>query len=79
MKKLLISTILLGSIVLTSCGNRTIIDTHYTFNKAKITIGDEVIEVNVKLWRDYEDSQIQIISEDGIVYLTHSSNILLIK
>ena len=59
--------------------NKQIIDTNYTFNRAIINTGNEVIEVKVKSWTDYEDGdQIQIKAEDGTVYLVHSSNITLI-
>ncbi len=72
----MIAVILITS--LTSC-NKQIIDTNYTFNRAIINTGNEVIEVKVKSWTDYEDGdQIQIKAEDGTVYLVHSSNITLI-
>lgn len=63
---------------MTSC-NKQIIDTSYTFNKAIINTGNEVITVNVKSWKDFDDGdQIQIKTDDGTVYLVHSSNITLI-
>lgn len=74
------ATMLFGIIIaaLTSC-NKQIIDTSYTFNRAIINTGNEVIEVKVKSWKDFEDGdQIQIKAEDGTVYLVHSSNITLI-
>lgn len=74
------ATLLFGIIIaaLTSC-NKQIIDTSYTFNKAIINTGNEVIEVKVKSWKDFEDGdQIQVKAEDGTVYLVHSSNITLI-
>lgn len=72
----MIAGIMMGS--MTSC-NKQIIDTNYTFNRAIINTGNEVIEVKVKSWTDYEDGdQIQIKAEDGTVYLVHSSNITLI-
>lgn len=59
--------------------NKQIIDTNYTFNKAIINTGSEVIEVEVKSWKDFEDGdQIQIKTDDGTTYLVHSSNITLI-
>jgi hypothetical protein len=78
MKKKLIGMILFGTVILTGCGNKTVLDTKYTFNKAKIYIGNEVIELEVAQWKDYDDSdQIQIIDKNGKVYLTHASNVLL--
>jgi hypothetical protein len=59
--------------------NKQIIDTNYTFNRAIINTGSEVIEVKVKSWKDFEDGdQIQIKAEDGTTYLVHSSNVTLI-
>ncbi|KOA18848.1 hypothetical protein CLHOM_27870 [Clostridium homopropionicum DSM 5847] len=79
MKKVLLVAALLGAFALTGCGNRQVIDTNWTFTKAKIVIGNETIEVNVKSWRDYQnDTQIQIVADDGTVYLTDKVNVLLI-
>ncbi len=74
------AVMLVFTIVAASTGcNKQIIDTNYTFNKAIINTGSEVITVNVKSWKDFEDGdQIQIKAEDGTVYLVHSSNITLI-
>lgn len=79
MKKVLLVAALLGAFALTGCGNRQVIDTNWTFTKAKIVIGNETIEVNVKSWKDYQnDTQIQIVADDGTVYLTDKANVLLI-
>lgn len=65
------------AILTTGCGNVDIIDTNYTYNAAII---EGVGEVNVKQWRDYDNSDsIQIISTDGKVYYTHLSNVILIN
>lgn len=67
------------AISLTSC-NQQIIDTSYTFNKAYITVGSSTITVDVKTWNDYDDSDmVQVITKDGTVYYSHSSNIILVK
>ena len=65
---------------LAGCGNRQLIDTKWTFKKAKITIGNEMIEVNVKSWKDYDngDTSVQVVADDGTVYLTDKKNVLLI-
>lgn len=79
MKKGLLILMLTGTLILAGCGNRQLIDTKWTFSKAKIVIGNETIEVNVKSWRDYDnDTSIQVIAEDGTVYLTDKKNVLLI-
>ena len=62
------------------CGcNRQLIDTTYKFDKAIIDLGTEVITVEIKSWKDFEDGEYQITTKDGEVYLTHSSRCVLIK
>jgi hypothetical protein len=80
MKKGLLILLITCTVVLTGCGNRQIIDTKWNFSKAKITIGNEMIEVNVKSWKDYDngDTSIQVVADDGTVYLTDKKNVLLI-
>lgn len=65
---------------LTSCGNKDIFDTEYTFTKAIVTLPDGTVETyNIKSWTDYADSDmVQFKTSDGKVYLTHSSNVLLV-
>ena len=82
MKKLfavVCATILLCS-TLCSC-NRQLIDFNYCFDEAIILHADgEEERVKVKSWCDYGDSDmVQIVLENGTVYLTHSSNIILIS
>jgi hypothetical protein len=64
---------------LTACGNQTLIDTTYKFDKAIINLHNgNVIEGTVQNWKDYENSdQIQV-TINGKTYLTHSSNVILI-
>ena len=71
--------IILSLLVLTNglvgC-NRQIADFNYRFNRAVIHFGD--MEIEVKSWRDWEDSDVvQVTSTDGTVYYTHSSNVIL--
>ena len=80
MKKrfLAIGVLCLG--LLAGCGNRTVWDTNRTYDKAIIRLAnDEVIEVEVREWRDYDGEQLQIITPDGTVYLTSSFRCDLIK
>ena len=68
--------IIMIAAVFTGCGNKQIIDLNYTFNKAYI---EGIGEIEIKKWNDYVDSDmVQVISKDGTVYLTHSSNVILI-
>lgn len=79
MKKLFIALSVLFILVLSGCGNEQMFDTNWRFNKAIIKLGDEVITVDVAMWRDYEDGeQLQITAKDGTVYLTSSYNCTLI-
>lgn len=82
MKKFLatLMIVLLMTITLSGCGNKQIFDTTYTFNKAIISLPNgEVIEGEIDSWTDYEDGdQIQV-KIDGVTYLVHSSDIVLIK
>ena len=81
MKKII--TIICGVIMLPclfGCGNKTIFDTTYTFDKAIIYLPDgKIIEGEVQEWNDYDDGdQIQV-KIDDITYLVHASNVVLIN
>lgn len=75
----LIATIIAGILImgaLTSC-NKQIIDLEYSYNQAII---EGVGTIDIKNWDDYEGSDmVQVIGADGTVYLTHSSNVILMK
>ena len=76
MKKRLLPVILLVGLLTTGC-NKQIIDLDYTFNHAII---EGVGEIDIKSWKDYENSDmIQVTATDGTVYLTHSSNVVLMS
>lgn len=63
------------------CGiNKTLVDTVYNYDRAIIQLPNgEVADVKVKTWKDYDGEQIQIVAEDGTVYLTSSYNCVLIR
>lgn len=65
-------------ICLSGC-NRQVFDTTYKYDRAIIRLPNgEIIDGKVQSWRDYENSdQIQV-KIDGVTYLVHSSNIVLI-
>lgn len=73
--------ILIGMLLLTGCGNRDMLDTNYTFNRAIVILNDGTkLELEIQKWADYEDGeQIQIIAKDGKTYLVSSYNTILIK
>lgn len=77
-KKLLLSSMLISILLLVGC-NRQLIDTSWNFDKAIIILGEERLEVEVDSWKDYDDTTIQIKTKDGKVYLTDVKNVLLIK
>lgn len=66
------------AVSIAGCGNRQFLDTTYTYRKAMISMPDgTVLEGDVESWKDYSDGdQIQV-SIDGVTYLVHSSNIVL--
>ena len=77
MKKILV----LISLLFVLCGcNQQLIDLNYKFTNAIILVGDEKIEVEISSWKDWGDSDmVQITTKDGVVYFTHSSNVILIN
>ena len=67
--------------VVSSCGNRQVgIDTNQSFSRAWVKLGNNMVEMHIKAWRDFrEGDEIQITAEDGTVYLTHYSNVVLMS
>lgn len=62
------------------CGcNMTIVDTNWNFNRAIVNLVDgSVIDGKVQSWTDFDGSDMIQVKIDGVVYLTHSSNVVLI-
>lgn len=82
MKKriLILAMVLILAMSFTACGNKSLIDTTYTFNRAIIQLQDgTVVDTKIKTWNDYDGEQLQIITKDGTVYLVNSVNCTLIK
>lgn len=61
-------------------GNRQILDTAMHFDHVIVKLADgKIIEGTVDSWKDFENSdQIQV-TINGITYLTHCTNVTLIK
>ena len=80
-KRILITITALTTAVtlLTACGNQSLIDTTYRFDKAIINLHNgNIVEGKVHSWKDYDNSdQIQV-TINGKTYLTHISNVILI-
>lgn len=76
MKKL---TVMLGiCVVLLSGCNKQILDLDYAYKEVYIIDTQETIKI--KSWNDYENSDmIQFTDTNGRIYLTHSSNVILMK
>ena len=66
-------------LMLAGC-NYDLIDTTYKYDRAVIELPTgEIIDGKVQNWRDYEDGdQIQV-EIDGVTYLVHSSDVVLIS
>lgn len=79
MKKPVLAFLLLCILLLlASCGNRSFLDTHYTFTSAMIVMPDgSVVTGKVDSWRDFEDGDQLQVTIDGVTYLTHASNVVL--
>lgn len=79
-KSLYYIVVFLGVATLLVGCNKDIMNTEYDYDTAVIYDKGEWKTVNIKSWTDYENrDQIQIKTDDGTVYLLHSSNCTLIK
>lgn len=63
----------------TSGCNKQIFDFEYSYDKAICNIGDEVKEIKIDKWKDYDEKQLQIKGTDGNTYLVSSVNCTFIK
>jgi hypothetical protein len=82
MKKIVISMTIIAVLVLflVSCGNKTMFDTTYSFEEVIAVLPNgEIIEGELDSWTDYEDGDQLQIKVDGITYLVHSTNCVLIS
>lgn len=79
-KLLIVITILITAVtLLTACGNKSLIDTAYGFDKAIINLHNgTIVEGKIQSWMDYEYSEQIQVTINGKTYLTHSSNVILI-
>lgn len=71
--------LLLLACVITGC-NRQMFDTTWSFERAIIFLPDgEKIEGKITSWTDYDGSDMIQVTIEGKVYLTHSSNVVMIS
>ena len=75
---IVVATIILA-ISLAGC-NKQVVDLTYSYERAIVSLPNgEIVEGKVQSWTDYEDGdQIQV-KIDGVTYLVHASQIVLIS
>lgn len=68
----------LSSIVLTGCGNKKMLDFNKNFNVVVETNGDAVSVAGIQEYSDYDGSQVQFVTDDGLRVLssTHQTQLL---
>ena len=79
MKKKLLATVLaLGMVLSMSACNRQMIDLTYSDKYAIISLPNgEIIEGKVDSWRDFEDGDQLQVTVDGVTYLVHATDAVL--
>ncbi len=79
-KKLLAAILALGmALSLAGCGNRQMIDLTYSYKYAIISLPNgEIVEGKVDSWKDFEDGDQLQITVDGVTYLVHATDAVLI-
>lgn len=79
MKKKLLATVLaLGMVLSMSACNRQMIDLTYSYKYAIISLPNgEIIEGKVDSWRDFEDGDRLQVTVDGVTYLVHATDAVL--
>lgn len=76
----LVMIVILLVLSLAGCGNKTWFDTTYTFNEVIAVLPNgEIIEGKLDAWTDYEDGDQLQIKVNGITYLIHSTDCVLIS
>lgn len=68
----------LFAFILSGC-NQQIIDTTFTFNYGTVysPSGDVIAQGKVQSWKDFDDGDQLQVKIDGVMYLTHASNVIL--
>ena len=75
----LVCLLIVVALMLASCGNRDMFDTVRTFDEGIICLPDgAVIRGQVQSWRDYDDSDQLQVKIDGVTYLVHSEDCVLV-
>ena len=80
MKKVITILITLFTLAALCACNRQMIDLKYKFDRAIILLPNgETVEGTVESWRDFEDGDQLQITIDGVTYLVHSTDAVLIS
>lgn len=75
---IVVSIALILVALLTSCGNRTLVDTTYKFEYAVIYLPDgRTVSGKVTSWTDYEDIDAVQVTIDDNTYYTSLTNVCL--
>ena len=70
--------VIIVSMVLCGC-NQQLVDTTWKFDSAIVKLADgNVVEGHVQSWLDFDGSDMIQVKINDVVYLTHSSNVVLI-
>ena len=79
----LVALLVISVLVLSGCslGNRNIgFDLKQSFDDAIVILHNgEMIEGKVDSWRDFNESDVVQVTIEGVTYLTHYSNVILIR
>ena len=74
---LVVALVILSALSLTGC-NRQIVDLHYNFTYAMVSMPDgTIVSGKVDSWRDYSDSDAIQVTIDGKTYYTFLGNVVL--
>lgn len=77
-KKILIAILTLGIVFSMSACNRQMIDLTYNYKYAIISLPNgEIVEGEVESWKDFDDGDQLQITINGVTYLTHSTDVIL--
>lgn len=88
MKRWIVVALLIAILSVMLCGcsevaeitsNKQHFDTHFSFDEVIIRIdGEDVVRGKVDSWRDFTDGDQLQVTVNGVTYLTHAENVILI-
>ena len=69
---------ILNITLLTSC-NKQVFDTTWNFDYAYVKLPDgSVVKGELESWKDWDDSDVVQVKINGVTYLTHYSNVVMV-